>query len=83
MKLSRNSLMFRPVEKELEMPEQNIKLTRTQIYKLESGGRFFIVFKEKVDKMVNIVEAGSLKIMDTIFLKLQDYINSISTSFQW
>ncbi len=36
-------------------PEQRISLTRTRIYRLTSANRFFIVFKEEVDKEVNIV----------------------------
>jgi hypothetical protein len=36
-----------------------------------------------VEKQVNIVEAGGEKAMKTLFLKLKDYIQEISTAFQW
>ena len=48
-----------------------------------SDNRFFIVFKEEVDKQVNIVEADNDKAMKTLFVKLKDYIQEISTAFQW
>ena len=61
MKLWKTKLVFDPIdEKQSEnFPEQSISLTRTRIFKLMNNKRYFIVFKEEVDKLVNIVEAGS------------------------
>jgi hypothetical protein len=53
------------------------------VYRLSVEGRWFIVFKEEVEKEVNIVEAASEKAMRTLFAKLKDYIQEISTAFQW
>ena len=75
--------MFFPKETVVGFPEQKISLIRTRIYKLVSDNRFFIVFKEEVDKQVNIVEADNDKAMKTLFVKLKDYIQEISTAFQW
>lgn len=74
MKLSRTDLVFSPVDHIEHFPEQRISLVRTRIYKLVSDKRYFIVFKEEVDRLVNIVEASSEKTMGTIFCKLKDYI---------
>jgi len=46
-------------------------------------GRYYVVFKEEVNREVNIVEASSLKTMETIFEKLSDKIREISTVYQW
>ena len=75
--------MFFPKETVVGFPEQKISLIRTRICKLVSDKRFFIVFKEEVDKQVNIVEADNDKAMKTLFVKLKDYIQEISTAFQW
>jgi hypothetical protein len=82
-KIRQSDLLFFPKEKVAGFPEQRISLTRTRIYRLVSEQRFFIVFKEEVEKQVNIVEADSDKAMKTLFVKLKDYIQEISTAFQW
>ena len=58
-------------------------MARTRIYRLVSGKRCFIVFKEEVSKKVNLVEMANEKVMETVFLKLEDYMHSIATSYQW
>ncbi len=81
-KIQLSQLVFFSEERN-DFPEQRISLTRTRVYRLGVQGRWFIVFKEEVDKEVNIVEAGSEKAMRTLFAKLKDYIQEISTAFQW
>lgn len=46
MKLSRTELVFTPVEEIENFPDQKISLIRTKVYKLITGKRYFIVFKE-------------------------------------
>lgn len=81
--ISRTGLRFKPTESDLDLSDQHISLLRTRIYKLVIDNRYFIVFKEEVDKQVNIIEASNAKVMETIFIKLKDYIQEICTAFQW
>ena len=49
IKLSRTKLIFSS-ETDPEFPEQTITLTRTRLYKLTNEGRYYVVFKEEVNR---------------------------------
>ena len=55
MRLSKTKLVFTAADKKMDFPPQSIKLSRTKIFKLVSEGRYFIMFKEEVNKVVNIL----------------------------
>jgi hypothetical protein len=38
-------------------------------------GRYFLVFKEEVNKDINIIEIVSNKLMQTVFIKMKEYIH--------
>jgi hypothetical protein len=76
-------LSFTPAESGEGLDEQRISLPRTKIYRLVSQERYFIVFKEEVDRVVDVLEVESESALEKVFTKVGNYIYQMSTSFQW
>ena len=80
MLLKGNYLLFYP-------SGARISLLKTKMYRFLRNGGFGLIFREEVEKQINIVminsENHTEKIMDTLFVRLKEQILYICTYSQW